>query len=128
MTTVNGTHQLEDWGLKAVVEEWLRHRPVPLWTKEGIMSTQGLEVKRITKLNGNRPTKAFCDVAIGNAYLIKGLRIVEGKNGLFVSFPREQGKDGKWYETVAPLSPSARQQLSETVLAAYNADEARAAD
>ena len=89
------------------------------------MTTQEpqLEVKRITKLDGNGSTKAFCDVAIAGAYLIKGVRVVSGKNGVFVSLPQEKAKNGQWYDTVVPLSKEARERLSEAVLAAYGAGE-----
>lgn len=84
------------------------------------MSTQTaeFEVKRVIRLTGDGTVKAFCDVAIGN-FLIKGIRVVDGKNGLFVSMPREQGKNGQWYDMVMPLSKDVRAQLSEAVMEAY---------
>ncbi len=78
-----------------------------------------LEVKRLNRFEGEGTLRAFCDLAVGEAFLIKGIRVVDGKNGLFVSMPREQGKDGNWYGTVLPLTPEVRQQVSETVLGAY---------
>ena len=85
------------------------------------MSNQqvGLEVKRIHRLDGEGALRAFCDVVVGSAFLIKGIRVVEGKKGVFVSMPQEAGKDGNWYDTVVPLTKEARQQVSEMVLAAY---------
>ena len=84
----------------------------------------GLTVKRINKLDGTGTLKAFCDVTIAELFLIKGLRVVEGKNGLFVSMPRELGKDGNWYDTVIPLTEEARQQMSEVVLSAFQSEPA----
>ena len=83
--------------------------------------TQQVEVavKRINKLDGTGALKAFCDVTVGESLLIKGLRVVEGKNGVFVSMPQEQGKDGNWYDTVIPLTKETRQQISQLVLSAY---------
>ena len=81
-----------------------------------------LEVKRLTRLNGDSAVKAFCDVAIAGAFVIKSLKVVDGKNGLFVSMPREQGKNGQWYETVSPLTPQARERLSCAVLNAYQSN------
>jgi len=91
--------------------------------KEGAMATQELElaVKRVMKMNGNGTLKAFCDVALAGSFLIKGVKVVEGKNGLFVSMPREQGKNGQWYDTVVPLTKEAREQLSQVVLEVYGA-------
>ena len=55
------------------------------------------------------------------ALLIKGIRVVQGKNGLFVSMPVEQGKNEKWFERVRCLSQEIRELISEKVLAAYQA-------
>ena len=79
-------------------------------------------VKRINKVEGTSATRAYCDVAIGGAYLIKGLKVVNGKNGLFVSMPSEQGKNGQWYDTLVPLTKEARDRLSQIVLEAFHAD------
>jgi len=87
------------------------------------MSTLEVEVKRVIRLNGNGPTQAFCDVAIDGSFLIKGVKVVNGKKGQFVSLPREQGKNGQWYDTVVPLTKEARDRLSEVVLEAYTAKE-----
>lgn len=78
-----------------------------------------IEVSRLSKFDGEGTTKAFVDIAVNQTLMIKGLRIVLGKNGLFVSYPGEQGKDGKWYRTVFPLSKEAKVALSEKILAAY---------
>ncbi|MBZ0165179.1 MAG: SpoVG family protein [Candidatus Omnitrophica bacterium] len=80
-----------------------------------------LEVKvhKMYTLPGNKPLKAFADIAINDAVLIKGIKVIEGRDGLFMSMPQDQGKDNKWYESVRCLSDEVRQQISETVLMAY---------
>lgn len=83
------------------------------------MVSLNIEVKRVHKLDGDSKLRAFADVAITDLFLIKGLRIVDGKKGLFVGMPREQGKDGQWYQTVFPLSEEVKKQLDEIVLEAY---------
>ncbi len=80
---------------------------------------QGLEVSRIHKVDGDSKLKAFVDITLGD-WLIKGLRIVEGKDGLFLGMPRHQGKDGRWYNTVMLNSKETHQELTDLVLAAYN--------
>ena len=86
-------------------------------------STVEFEVKRITRLNGQSSVKAFCDVSINGSFLLKGIKVVEGKKGVFVSMPREQGKNGQWYDTIAPLTKEARARLSEIVMGAYESAE-----
>ncbi len=78
-----------------------------------------LEVARIHKLDGSGATKAFCDLSILNSFVIKGLRVVEGEKGLFVSMPQEAGKDGKWYNTVIPLNREVKDEIERLVLEAY---------
>ena len=81
-----------------------------------------VKVERIHRLEGEGPTKAFCDLLILDTFLVKGLRVVEGKNGLFLSMPREQSRDGKWYETFYPVSKEMRKGLQELVLEEFEAE------
>lgn len=80
-----------------------------------------LQVSRLHKLDGAGSTKAFCDLSVFDSLVIKGLRVVEGEKGLFVSMPREEGKDGKWYNTVMPLNREIKDEIERVVLGAYGA-------
>jgi len=83
------------------------------------MDTLGFSVKRLVRFNGESSVKAYCDVTVSEALLIKGLRVVQGKNGLFVSMPRQQGKDHKWYDSVVALTKSTKAEVGRVVLEAY---------
>ena len=78
-----------------------------------------MEVSRLHKLDGTGSIKAFCDLSVLDSIVIKGLRIIEGEKGLFVSMPREEGKDGKWYNTVIPLKREIKDEIERLVLEAY---------
>ncbi|MCX5698658.1 MAG: septation protein SpoVG family protein [Candidatus Omnitrophica bacterium] len=79
-----------------------------------------IEVARLHRFENNgSPLKAFADVVI-NQVLVKGVRIVEGKNGLFITMPQSQGKDGKWYPTTMLLDDGLKDELQEALLEAYN--------
>lgn len=78
-----------------------------------------MEVSRIHKLDGTGATKAFVDISIADMFIIKGARIIEGEKGMFVTMPREEGKDGKWYNTVVPLSREVKDEIDRIVLEAY---------
>jgi len=82
----------------------------------------------MVKFEGEGVVKAFCDLAIGDQFLVKGLRVVEGKHGLFVSMPRQQGKDGKWYDSVRALTKDAKSELDRIVLEAYRQDGSNGLD
>ena len=82
------------------------------------MEANTISVSRIFKLDTDSKLKAFADVSF-SGIVIKGFSVVNGEKGLFVSMPRHQGKDGKWYDTVTPSTKELKQQLSEVVLEAY---------
>ncbi len=82
------------------------------------MEDNEISVSRIYKLDTDSKLKAFADVSFSGV-VIKGFSVVNGEKGLFVSMPRHQGKDGKWYNTVYPSTKELKQQLSEVVLEAY---------
>ncbi len=78
-----------------------------------------IEVARLYRLESGSALKAFADVIIGNV-LVKGVRVATGRNeNLYVSMPKAQGKDGKWYDTVRLLDDELKGELQEVVLAAY---------
>ena len=76
-------------------------------------------IVRIVKHSQGTALQAFCDVAVGDHVLIRGVRVVCGERGPFVSMPRQQGKNGKWYDLVSPLSKDVKSSLERTLLEAY---------
>lgn len=78
-----------------------------------------VKVHRLHKVDNNKTLKAFVDIVVNDAILIKSLKIIEGKDGLFVSMPQEKSKDDKWYESVRCLNRSIREQICDVILNAY---------
>ncbi len=91
--------------------------------REAHMSVETLNVKviKIHRLQNDSRVKAFVDLGINDALLIKGVRIVKGKKGLFVSMPVTQGKNERWYERVRCLNQDVRSLIAKKVLDAYSA-------
>jgi len=85
------------------------------------VDTIDIKVIKIHRLTQESRVKAFVDLGINDALLIKGIRIVQGKKGLFVSMPIEQGKNDKWYERVRCLNEDVRSLIAQKVLDAYSA-------
>jgi DNA-binding cell septation regulator SpoVG len=79
------------------------------------------EVSRMHRIEGNDTLKAFVDIKVADSVLIKGLRVMAGKNDtLVVAMPSQKAEDGKYYPTVKPLTKEANQELQNAVLSAYN--------
>ena len=67
--------------------------------------------------------KAIASVSLDGMFVVKGLKVMDGRKGLFVSMPQESypGKDGQkqYSNTFFALTNSAKMQLQEVVLDAY---------
>jgi len=71
------------------------------------------------KSEGGGKTAAFLDVQTEDGITLKGFRLVNGSNGLFLSSPDQKGKDGKYYETVI-LPKEMKSDLEKMALEEYN--------
>ena len=68
---------------------------------------------------GNSKTKAFIDLTLDDTLIIKGLTLVEGKDGLFLSFPSKKEKNGKYYNTVYSLDKEWIKLLQDACVKKY---------
>lgn len=81
------------------------------------MNLQVTEV-RINKTNGETSLKAFASVTLEGAFVVHGVRIIDGKNGLFVTMPSR--KVGDQFKDVAhPVSKEFKEILDQAVLAEF---------
>jgi len=78
-----------------------------------------MKIVRMNKLNGEGKTAAFLDIQTDDDIIIKGFRLVNGSNGLFLASPDEKGKDGKYYDKVI-LPNELKQKLTQLAIDEYN--------
>ena len=64
-------------------------------------------------------TKAFIELKLDDTLIVKGLSLVEGGKGLFLSFTVKKGKDGKYYNSVYSLDINWREKLELTCIKKY---------
>ncbi len=76
-----------------------------------------MEVSSMVNLEGNG-AKAVATVVINDEFALKGIKVYEGENGLFVSMPsRKMG--GEYTDVIFPITAEAREQLHNAVLERY---------
>ena len=76
-----------------------------------------IEVKDVDLVN-QKQVKGLASVEL-EGLIIKDIRIVEGKNGLFVGMPQYRGNDGEYHDLVFSLGAYERTRIQDEVLAAY---------
>jgi stage V sporulation protein G len=72
-------------------------------------------------------TKAFASVGIDELAAIRGIRVVEGDKGLFVTMPQSKDSDGEYHDIAFPINGDLRKEISKAVLKEFDAAE-RTAD
>lgn len=89
------------------------------------MSQNGIEITEI-KVNTIRnkqpdsPLEAFVRVVLNGQFVISSIKVVKGKFGLFVSFPREYDKaQGKGYNLCYPITKPLQEYMSQKILDEY---------
>ncbi|MBF0485229.1 MAG: septation protein SpoVG family protein [Candidatus Omnitrophica bacterium] len=83
------------------------------------MGSISFKVEKMVRLPDAGGLKAFADVSVNDALVIKGVRVVAGKKGIFVSMPQELGKDERWYDRVVCKSAGVYEDLSRLVIEYY---------
>lgn len=79
-----------------------------------------MKIVRMNHLkNSAGKTAAFFDIQTDDGITIKGFKVVNGANGLFVSSPNEKGKDGKYYDSVI-LPKEMKEGLEKIALEEYD--------
>jgi len=74
---------------------------------------------RVTPIENETSLKGIATVTICDQFAIHGVKIVNGKNGLFVSMPSEKAADGEYKSTVFPASKAAFAKMNKVVQSAY---------
>ena len=63
--------------------------------------------------------KAFANVTFDDAFVVRGIKIIEGDKGLFVAMPSKKGKDGVYRDIAHPVTNDMRKRIENAVLAKY---------
>ena len=70
--------------------------------------------------NGSSKTKAFIELCLDKTLVLKGMTLVEGSHGLFLSFPSTKNKDGKYYNSIYSMDKDFTGKLEDACIKKYN--------
>jgi len=63
--------------------------------------------------------KAFVNIVIDDAFIIRNIKVIEGDKGLFVAMPSRRVSSGEYRDIAHPINTDTRQMLEERILKAY---------
>ncbi len=79
---------------------------------------------RIT-LRDDEKLRGFASITLDNCFVIRGLKIISGANGIFVAMPSRKRKDGTYQDIAHPINMQARQWMESQVIGAFKQEQTR---
>lgn len=76
---------------------------------------------RITLTNEEK-LKAFANITFDASFVVRGLKVISGANGYFISMPSRRRKDGTFQDLAHPVTNELRKKIEEKVLDAFEAE------
>ncbi|MEW6050768.1 MAG: SpoVG family protein [Candidatus Zixiibacteriota bacterium] len=76
---------------------------------------------RVT-LRDEEKLRGFANVTFDNAFVVRGMKIIQGANGIFVSMPSRRRPNGTHQDVAHPVNSDMRRLIEQKVLEAYQAE------
>ena len=77
-----------------------------------------MKIERMNKGEWGK-LRAFFDLRTNEGMVVKGFKIIEGINGMFVGMPSQKGKEEEYFDTVF-MDQGLREELSQVAMEAYS--------
>ena len=94
-----------------------QNKPAPQSAPVREAAPMEMEVK-IHSLSTSGSVLANASVTLNGCFAVRGIKVINGENGPFVSMPSYKGRDG-YKDVCFPCTREFHQQFSDTVVAAY---------
>jgi len=65
--------------------------------------------------------KAFVSVVFDRCFMVNDIKVIQGRDGLFISMPSRKKKNGEFKDVAHPLNNETRRWVEDRVLGEYRA-------
>ncbi len=65
--------------------------------------------------------RAFVSIVFDRCFMVNDIKVIQGKEDLFVSMPSRKRKNGEFKDVAHPLNAETRKWVEERILGAYRA-------
>jgi stage V sporulation protein G len=87
------------------------------------MTLQITEVR--ISLRDDDKLKAFASMTFNDSFVVRGLKIIEGTNGMFVAMPSRKKPDGSYQDVAHPINNDTRKLIEDRILDEYQKERAK---
>lgn len=85
------------------------------------MKITDVRIRLVTKEDSK--LKAVASITIDECFVVHDIKVIEGKEGFFISMPSKKTPDGEYRDIVHPINTETREKVIEEVLKAYEKAE-----
>ncbi|MCI5797744.1 MAG: septation regulator SpoVG [Firmicutes bacterium] len=85
------------------------------------MKITDVRIRLVTKEDSK--LKAVASITIDECFVVHDIKVIEGKEGYFISMPSKKTPDGEYRDIVHPINTETREKIIEEVLKAYEKAE-----
>ena len=65
--------------------------------------------------------KAFVSIVVDRCFMVNDIKVIKGREGLFISMPSRRKKNGEFKDVAHPLNNETRSWMEERILGEYQA-------
>jgi len=71
-------------------------------------------------LRDEEKLKAFVNVTFDDVFVVRGMKVIKGLNGFFISMPSRKMPDGSFRDIAHPITNEFRELIEKVILDKYN--------
>lgn len=73
--------------------------------------------------NTDSKLKAVASITIDDCFVVHDIKVLEGKQGYFVSMPSRKTPEGEYKDVAHPINTPTREEINKLVLAKYEEEK-----
>ena len=67
----------------------------------------------------DKKLRAFVSIVLDGSFMVNDIKVIEGKDGFFISMPSRRKKNGRFKDIAHPLNQETRQVMEERIITEY---------
>ncbi|WP_067139338.1 septation regulator SpoVG [Oceanivirga salmonicida] len=87
------------------------------------MTITDTKIRLIKSTEEELKLRAYVDITFDNCFVVHGLKIIDGQNGLFIAMPSKKISTNEFKDIVHPIQAEFRKEITDIILAKYEEEK-----
>ena len=81
------------------------------------MKISDIRIRLVSK--DDSKLKAVASITIDDCFVVHDIKVIEGREGYFISMPSRKTPDGEYKDIVHPINTETREQIRDAIMVEY---------